>query len=35
MCSRLRIVSAICATVCLVAGAPVVGQVYAPRKRLW
>jgi len=30
----LQIVSAICVTVCLVTGAPVVGQVQAPRKRL-
>src|SRR5258705_240747 len=34
MRSLLRIVSAICVTVCLVAGAPVVGQVHAPRKRM-
>ena len=34
MRSLLRIVSAICVTVCLVAGAPVVVQVQAPRKRL-
>ena len=34
MRSLLRIVSAICVTMCLVAGAPVVGQVQAPRKRL-
>src|SRR5256885_17072774 len=34
MRSLPRIVSAICVTVCLVAGAPVVAQVHAPRKRL-
>jgi type 1 glutamine amidotransferase len=34
MRSLLRIVSAICVTVCLVAGATVVAQVQAPRKRL-
>src|SRR5881396_229772 len=34
MRSLLRIVSAICVSVCLVAGAPVVGQIHAPRKRL-
>src|SRR5260221_10921573 len=34
MRSFLRIVSAICVTVCLVAGAPVVVQGEAPRKRL-
>src|SRR2546422_40556 len=34
MRSLLRIVSAICVTVWLVAGAPVVEQVHAPRKRL-
>src|SRR5438093_10511203 len=34
MRSLLRIVSAICVTVCLVAGAPLVVQVHAPRKRL-
>ena len=34
MRSLLRIVSAICVTVWLVAGAPVVGQVQAPRKHL-
>ena len=34
MRSLLRIVSGICVTVCLVAGATVVAQVQAPRKRL-
>ena len=34
MPSALRIVSAICVTVSLLAGAPVVVQVQAPRKRL-